>query len=329
MVSFNEAPDESIRSPLPLLNNVYRYNRVNWYTASTEGLGLKGPAIITQFLGGPSRDYDQGYIKAQPYGRSFNTFAFEVNYFDTIMKFSISAVALVAAKASAITFYASNSSTALEEFAVSGVTGWSNPQFASIYHTCNETNARMIRAGLKDSLEAAAYARARLTEYGKDDEIYERWFGNGSIYEVIGTIDWLVEASKDSLLYRCDDIDGECAANPTTYPGYHREDAPGETVICDLFYTSKKPLANMCFDGSIVSTGPKHYAGIDLLHRYLHVPYMSSDGYIAEYFEELDEILDVAQTNSSFAVRNVDSFLYYIAEVYSEAVIPGGCLGDL
>ncbi|KAG7914264.1 hypothetical protein KL905_005392, partial [Ogataea polymorpha] len=61
------------------------------------------------------------------------------------MKFSISAVALVAAKASAITFYASNSSTALEEFAVSGVTGWSNPQFASIYHTCNETNARMIR----------------------------------------------------------------------------------------------------------------------------------------------------------------------------------------
>ena len=66
-----------------------------------------------------------------------------------------------------------------------------------------------------------------------------------------------------------------------------------------------------------------------MVHRYFHVPTISLNDYIGEYTEELDEILEMAENNSTFAVRNVDSYLYYLADVYSSSVVPGGCLGDL
>lgn len=247
------------------------------------------------------------------------------------MKFScstIAAVALLSSQALAAPVYNTNSSIELGNTVTQEITGWSNPTFPEIYHTCNETNIRMLNAALKDSVEASAFAKSRLLDYGVDDVYYKRWFGNGSIFTVMGVLDQLVESSKENVLLRCDDIDGLCAANPGYYPGYHRASAPSETVICDYFYTSKKPLSNICFEGAIVDVHPKHYAGIDILHRYLHLSSMSFS-YVAEFVEELDEIVDYAENNSTYAVRNTDNFLYYIADVYSSSVIPGGCLGNL
>ena len=247
------------------------------------------------------------------------------------MKFScstIAAVALLSSQALAAPVYNTNSSIELGTTVTQEITGWSNPTFPEIYHTCNETNIRMLNAALKDSVEATAFAKSRLLDYGVDDVYYKRWFGNGSIFTVMGVLDQLVESSKENVLLRCDDIDGLCAANPNYYAGHHRASAPSETVICDYFYIARKPLSNICFEGTIVDVGPKKYAGIDMLHRYLHVPTLSFD-YIGEYAEELDEILDYAENNSTYAVRNTDNFLYYIADVYSSSVIPGGCLGNL
>lgn len=118
------------------------------------------------------------------------------------------------------------------------------------------------------------------------------------------------------------DIDGLCAANPNYYAGIITVNLlQAETVICDYFYTSKKPLSTICFEGTIVDVGPKHYAGIDMLHRYLHVPTMSMDGYVGEYAETLEEVVDYAQNNATYAVRNTDNYLYYLADVYSASVI--------
>lgn len=225
--------------------------------------------------------------------------------------------------------YNSNSTIELESYSMRETLGWTRPTFPELYHTCNETNNRMLNAAFKDSLEATAYAKSRLLEYGSDDFTYKRWFGNGSIYTVMGVLENLVEASKDGVLIRCDDADGLCAANPEYYAGHHRETAPMETVICDYFYTSRKPLSMFCFEGTIIDVGPKHYAGIDLLHRYLHVPTINNEGYIGEYAEELEEIVELAESNSTFAVRNVDNYLYYIADVYGSSVTPSGCLGTL
>lgn len=155
---------------------------------------------------------------------------------------------------------------------------------------------------------------------------FQRWFGNGSIITVLGTLDHLVEASKAGFVFRCDDIDGLCLKNPTTYPGYHRQTADKETVICDLFFQSKKPLVNICYEGAIKDVGPKHYAGVDILHRYLHISSMNMNGFIGEFVEEFDDLAEFASGNSTFAVRNVDSYLYYMADVYSSSVVPGGCL---
>lgn len=239
---------------------------------------------------------------------------------------SLSLATLLTVQAAPV--YNSNASTESVVSYSENVFGWANPQLPEIYHTCNATNVRMLNAAFADSLEASAYAKSRLTEYGVDDVLYKRWFGNGSAFTVMGVLDQLMESSKDGVLLRCDDVDGLCAANPDYYAGHHRESAPSETVICDYFYSSKKPLSTMCFEGNLVDVHPKHYAGIDMLHRYLHVPKINL-GIAGEYAEELDEILDLAENNSSYAVLNADNILYYIADVYSSSVIPGGCLGSL
>lgn len=74
----------------------------------------------------------------------------------------------------------------------------------------------MLTSALKDSLEASAYAKNRLLNYGKDDTFYQRWFGNSSIYTVYGVLDYLVESAKYGILYRCDDVGGQCATHSNT-----------------------------------------------------------------------------------------------------------------
>ncbi|CAI4064296.1 hypothetical protein SUVZ_08G0050 [Saccharomyces uvarum] len=249
------------------------------------------------------------------------------------MKFSTNKsmiFATIATSALAAPFiYDNNSTTELASSLSQEVLGWTHATFPAIYQTCNETNTRMLNAGFKDTAEVTAYAKNGLLDYGIDDAHYKRWFGNGSIFTVMGVFDQLMEASKGGMLMRCDDADGLCAANPNYYAGYHRESASAETVICDYFYSSRKPLSTICFEGTIVDVGPTHYAGIDMLHRYLHLPTMNMDEYIGEYAETLEEVIDYAQNNATFAVKNVDNYLYYVADVYSTSVIPGGCLGEL
>ncbi|QLG71679.1 hypothetical protein HG535_0C00270 [Zygotorulaspora mrakii] len=241
---------------------------------------------------------------------------------------TLTAISLFSSQALGAPVYNTNSTEELQTAVSGDVFGWSHPTFPELYHTCNDTNVRMLNAALKDSVEVSAYAKQRLLKYGVDDVYYTRWFGNGSIFTVMGVFDQLVEASKNDLLLRCDDIDGLCAAHPDTYPGYHRTSAPSETVICDYFYTSKKPLSSICFDGSIVDVGPKHYAGIDLLHRYLHIAAMNQRE-VSELVEELNEIVAYAADNATYAVKNTDNYLHYMADVYSSSVVAGGCLGNL
>lgn len=209
------------------------------------------------------------------------------------------------------------------------VVSWSRTGLPTIYDTCNGTHLEQLNEAFEETLNVTALARSRLMKYGVQDSIYKRWFGDGPLYTVIGTIEAVAQMPKKDTIFRCDDIDGRCAANPNYYAGHHRLNATQETVICDYFYTAKLPLSKICTNGSITSTGPSKYKGIDMVHRYFHVPTISLNDYIGEYTEELDEILEMAENNSTFAVRNVDSYLYYLADVYSSSVVPGGCLGDL
>ncbi|KAG0675808.1 hypothetical protein C6P40_001548 [Pichia californica] len=202
---------------------------------------------------------------------------------------------------------------------------WYDITYPSI-ENCNATQTKMINKYYQDLLEVASTVRDHLINEGVDDT-FIHWFGeNGNPVAVLGFIDNIVQGNKDGVLYRCDDIDGTCAKNPT-YPGYHRSIAEQETVICDLFFTSKRPIEDMCVIGNITTVKPKKFAGIDLFHRFCHLESINK-GFIAEYVEDYDQVVDYAENNSSYAVLNVDNMLYYLAETYSLQLTDGGCLGN-
>ena len=222
----------------------------------------------------------------------------------------------------------SNSSLELIEFGESGESGWGSPVFPYFHQSCNATNQRMLSSGLKDTLEVTAVTRDKLLANGTD-KFFKRWFGNSSVFTVIGTLEYVIESGKSDVLYRCDDPSGDCAVHSTDWPGYHVTNTTGETNICDLFYQTKKPLSTICFEGDIVELGPKHYSGIDLFHRFLHLDNLNGNGFISEWTETLPEVLYLAENNATFAARNTDNYLYYLADVYAATVNPGGCLGEL
>lgn len=203
---------------------------------------------------------------------------------------------------------------------------WTDVTFPYI-ENCNATQTKMINKYYQDMLEVASIARTHLIN-NDVDETFEHWFGSeGNPLTVLGVIDNIVEGNKDGALYRCDDVDGSCASHLTSWPGYHRENATQETVLCDLFFTSKKPIEDMCVIGNITEVTPKIFAGIDLFHRFLHIESINK-GFVGEYSETMEEIVDYAQNNATYAVLNTDSVLYYIAEAYALELTPGGCLGD-
>ncbi|SCU77299.1 LAME_0A00562g1_1 [Lachancea meyersii CBS 8951] len=204
---------------------------------------------------------------------------------------------------------------------------WEHPEFPTFYKTCNGSHLETLKEAFDETMNVTAVARGRLMAYGSNDRIYKRWFGTGNLYTVIGVLEAIAEIPKEDVLFRCDDIDGLCAANPNYYAGHHRLNATQETVICDFFYETKLPVNKMCSNGSMTSVSPSKFMGIDMIHRLFHVPTMSLDEYIGEYTEEMDEVLEMASNNATFAVKNVDSYLYYLYEVYSNIVKPGGCLG--
>lgn len=204
---------------------------------------------------------------------------------------------------------------------------WSDYTYPGI-ENCNSTQIRMVNKYYQDMLEVVSVSRAHLIENGVD-EAFEHWFGEkGNPLTVLGVLDNIAFGSKEGVLYRCDDIDGLCAANPGYYAGHHRENATLETVLCDYFFESRKPIEEICLTGNITDINPKQFAGIDLIHRFFHVELINK-GFLGEYAEDYEEVLDYAQNNATYAVLNTDNIIYYVSETYALNAVPGGCLGDI
>lgn len=203
---------------------------------------------------------------------------------------------------------------------------WDDITYPTIKN-CNSSQIKLVNKYYQDMLEVVSVSRAHLIENGVD-EAFEHWFGeDGNPLTVLGALDNIAVGAKDGVLYRCDDIEGSCAEHLGSWPGYHRVNASQETVLCDYFFASRRPIEEMCLIGNITDVTPKKFAGIDLFHRFLHIESINK-GFIVEYTEEWDEIVDYAANNASYAVLNTDNILYYLAETYALNLTPGGCLGD-
>ncbi|EOA84557.1 uncharacterized protein SETTUDRAFT_91360 [Exserohilum turcica Et28A] len=218
--------------------------------------------------------------------------------------------------------------------AVVGTTTWNVGAVDSfpIHGSCNVTQRVMLERGFNEAIALARHARDHILRWGHDSEIYTKYFGKAPTGEPIGWYTKIADGDKAGILFRCDDIDGNCSQDG--WAGHWRgSNATSETVICDLSYQIRKPLEAMCMLGYNVANGATNYFwGSDLIHRLLHVPAVG-EGAVEHYAESKDgkypAVLSLAKNNATFAARDSDAIQYFALEAYAyDIAVPGvGCPG--
>ncbi|KAI8938187.1 hypothetical protein NX059_005851 [Plenodomus lindquistii] len=199
-----------------------------------------------------------------------------------------------------------------------------------IHASCNATQHAYIRKGLDDTRTLCSQARDHILRWGNSSDIYRKYFGDAPTGEPLGWYTKIVDGDKADVLFRCDNIDGNCGQ--AGWAGHWRgSNATSETVICDLSYELRRPLEGVCMFGYNVANGAANtYWGSDLLHRLLHIPSVG-EGVVEHYGAEgkYPGVLSLARENSTYAVRNSDTLQYFALEAYAHDVaVPGiGCAG--
>jgi hypothetical protein len=201
-----------------------------------------------------------------------------------------------------------------------------------IHASCNATQRSMIKKGLDETLTIVGHARDHILRYGNDSEVYTKYFGDAPTGEPLGWFTKIADGDKAGILFRCDNIDGNC--DQEGWAGHWRgSNATSETVICDLSYEIRRPLSTMCMLGYDVANGATNtFWASDLLHRLLHLPPIG-EGVVEHYNDEEEEkypgTIALAKNNATYAVRNSDTLQYFALEAYAhDIVVPGiGCPG--
>lgn len=96
--------------------------------------------------------------------------------------------------------------------AAAGATAWNAGAVDSfpIHGSCNATQRTMLQKGLNEALILARHARDHILRWGNDSEIYTKYFGDAPTGEPIGWYTKIADGDKAGILFRCDDIDGNC-----------------------------------------------------------------------------------------------------------------------
>jgi len=110
---------------------------------------------------------------------------------------------------------------------VSGATATTYPQPAveiqgfPIHPSCNNTERIQLEKALGDTIKIAQQAAQHIYAYGNESEIYSKYFGQAPTAEVIGWYEKLIYGDHEGVLFRCDDIDGNChqeGKSSSSYP---------------------------------------------------------------------------------------------------------------
>lgn len=199
-----------------------------------------------------------------------------------------------------------------------------------IANSCNSTQFNQLAVGLQEAQTLAEHARDHTLRYGYKSPFYRKYFGNeSSIAEVAGVFQTIVSADKSDILFHCEDLDDKCSNDG--WAGYWRgTNGSDETVICDLSFTSRRYLSQLCAYGYTVSQSATNtFWASDLLHRFFHLDSIGNQ-IIGHYVDSYEESLEFSSSNATYAVRNSDSLIYYALDVYAyDIAVPGeGCSGD-
>lgn len=195
-----------------------------------------------------------------------------------------------------------------------------------IHKSCNASQTNQLEQAFDEVKVLAQHAKDHILAYGNLSDFYQKYFGAAPTYEVIGVFESVLTANKTGVLFRCDNIDGNCRFKE--WAGHWRgSNATDETVICDYSYTSRLYLSQMCTRGYTVSGSPNtRYWASDLLHRIWHTDKMG-EGIVGHYADTYDECLELAEHNASLTTRNSATLRYYALDVYAyDIAVPGvGC----
>lgn len=243
------------------------------------------------------------------------------------MKLSLLYLALLAAAAPAFVVDA-HTNTSVAQISFTWDSRWE--QDFQIHESCNATQTNQLTQAFAEVKILAQHAKEHTLRYGNSSEFYHRYFGDAPSGEVVGIYENVILANKTGVLFRCDDPDDNCRLDG--WAGHWRgENGSDETVICDLSYTSRLFLSQVCSRGWTVSEGKNtaYWAG-DLLHRIWHTDKIGQ-GVVGHYGDTFEECLELGEVNSTFATRNSASLRYYALDVYAfDIAVPGaGCTGDL
>ena len=80
-----------------------------------------------------------------------------------------------------------------------------------IHQSCNATETAILRQALTETEILAAHAKDHILRFGNGSSYYRKYFGNAPTAEPAGWYDRLVNGDKAGVLFRCDDIDHNCA----------------------------------------------------------------------------------------------------------------------
>lgn len=90
-----------------------------------------------------------------------------------------------------------------------------------IHASCNATQHAYIKNGLEETLTLCRQARDHILRWGNSSEIYQKYFGNAPTGEPLGWFTKIVDGDKADVLFRCDNIDGNCAQKGIFLQNYH------------------------------------------------------------------------------------------------------------
>jgi len=93
-----------------------------------------------------------------------------------------------------------------------------------VHSSCNSTQRAQIAAGLNETILLVEHTKQHVLRWGNNSELYQKYFGEVPPFEVIGSLDIIVNGDKGGVLFRCDDPHGNCEQEGNDVYGRERKE---------------------------------------------------------------------------------------------------------
>lgn len=79
-----------------------------------------------------------------------------------------------------------------------------------IHESCNATEQRQLATALQETVTLVQHAKDHILQWGNESAIYRKYFGDRPAITPIGAYDIIINGNPETILFRCDNPDGNC-----------------------------------------------------------------------------------------------------------------------